>query len=112
MYKYNATVTDVYDGDTITVDIDLGFRSHLKKVKLRLFGIDAPEMRGEERPKGIVTRDWLRSQILGQQIRVHTYKDSTGKYGRWLADIFPIDNQTKSYNEIMVEKNLAIKASY
>ena len=49
MYEYKATVTAVYDADTITVDVDLGFRSHLKKIKLRLFGINAPEVRGIEK---------------------------------------------------------------
>lgn len=112
MYEYNAICTSVYDGDTITVEIDLGFHASMKKMKLRLFGIDAPEMRGPEKVDGKVTRDWLREQILGKKIRVHTLKDKTGKYGRWLANIYPIDNQTTSYNSMMVSKDLAVEASY
>ena len=44
MYRYKATVTDVYDADTITVDVDLGFHAVLRKIKVRLHGINAPEM--------------------------------------------------------------------
>jgi micrococcal nuclease len=112
MYEYHATVVSVYDGDTITVDIDLGFRSHLKKVKLRLFGIDAPEMRGVEKEQGRITRDWLRERILDREVFVRTYKDRTGKYGRWLADVYPIDDQSKSYNQMMIEGGLAEAAIY
>lgn len=88
MYEYRATITDVYDGDTITASIDLGFNSCLSKVKFRLYGIDAPEVRGAERPQGIVTRDWLREQVLGKDVILRSIKDRKGKYGRWLAQIY------------------------
>lgn len=45
MYEYRAIVTDIYDGDTITVDIDLGFHAWQKNMKLRLYGI-MPNMAG------------------------------------------------------------------
>lgn len=45
MYQYNVTVTKVVDGDTIDVDIDLGFSVVLKKQRVRLMGIDTPESR-------------------------------------------------------------------
>ena len=48
MYEYRATVISVYDGDTITVDIDLGFGIVLRKQKLRLYGLNTPEVRGAE----------------------------------------------------------------
>ena len=49
MFEYRAHIIKVYDGDTVTADIDLGFNVILKKQKLRLIGIDAPEIRGAER---------------------------------------------------------------
>ncbi|NIB44855.1 thermonuclease family protein [Pseudomaricurvus alkylphenolicus] len=85
MYTYSATVTGVYDGDTVTVDIDLGLGVWLRGQKIRLFGINAPEVRGKSRSAGIDARDWLRSEILGQSVVLNTIKDKTGKYGRWLA---------------------------
>ena len=51
LYYYRARVKSVYDGDTCTVDIDLGLRVWLKGEKLRLYGINASELRGSERPK-------------------------------------------------------------
>ena len=50
MYEYKATVTKVYDGDTITVDFDLGFGIILKKQTIRLFGINTPEVREQRKP--------------------------------------------------------------
>lgn len=87
MYTYNATVLDVYDGDTVTVEIDLGF-THSFVDKLRLYGINTPEMRGDEKAKGKIVRDIVRDKILGKKITIRTYKDSKGKYGRYLADVF------------------------
>lgn len=112
MYEYHAIITAVYDADTVTAEIDLGFMSHLKKVKLRLYGINAPEVRGEERPEGLKARDWLREQILGKDVFIRTYKDKTGKYGRWLADIYPLDDHSKSYNHMLVEMSHAVEARY
>ncbi len=86
MYEYDAYVTKVYDGDTITVDIDLGFEVWLKGQKLRLIGIDTPEVRGPERPEGILARDALRSMILNKKVRIKSY--GRGKYGRWLSEVF------------------------
>ena len=112
MYEYKAVITDVYDADTVTANIDLGFKSGLRGVKLRLYGIDAPEMRGEEKEAGRVSRDWLRERVLDKEVFLRTYRDRTGKYGRWLADVYPADDQSKSYNDMLVDEGLAVKAKY
>lgn len=88
MYEYNATVTKVYDGDTITVDIDLGLNMIFTGQKIRLFGIDTPEVRGDEREEGLKSRDWLQGMILGKSILIRTIKDKKGKYGRYLGKIY------------------------
>ena len=87
-YKYDATVLSVYDGDTITVEIDLGF--HVKIIQpLRLFDINAPEVTGIDKPKGICSRDWLRCKLpIGTKIIIETIKDAQEKYGRYLANIY------------------------
>lgn len=91
-YTYRARYVRAYDGDTITVDIDLGLNVWLKDQTLRLFGIDTPEVRGAERPEGIKARDHVRSRLQSaEQIIVQTIKDSTGKYGRWLAIVWVDD---------------------
>lgn len=78
----------VYDGDTCTVDIDLGMFTWIRGEKLRLCRINAPELRGPERPTGIPARDHLRKLILGKNVILQTIKDCKGKYGRYLAEIW------------------------
>ena len=56
-------------------------------MKLRLYGIDTPELRGPEREQGLVVRDILREKILDKEVEIHSYKDKQGKYGRYLATI-------------------------
>ena len=87
MYQYKATIIDVYDGDTVTAKVDLGFLIS-QEMKLRLYGIDTPELRGSEREEGLKVRDILREMILDQEVIINTYKDKQGKYGRYLANIF------------------------
>lgn len=108
-YTYNALVTKVYDGDTITVDMDLGFGITMKKRSLRLFGINAPEVRGEQREEGLKSRDWLKAKILGERIIVKTIEDSTGKYGRYLAVVY---FNGVNLNEALVKEGLAEARSY
>ncbi len=86
MYNYKAKIIGVYDGDTVTAVVDLGFL-HSQEMKLRLYGIDTPELRGAEKIEGRKVRDILRGMILDKEVEIHTYKDKQGKYGRYLATI-------------------------
>ena len=106
MYEYRAFVRKVYDGDTITVDIDLGFDVILQAQKIRLSRINAPEIRGESRPDGLKSRDALRSKIGNKWILIKTQKDKKGKYGRWLADIFL---EEENINDWLMTEGLATK---
>jgi micrococcal nuclease len=96
LYEYSAIVTAVYDGDTITVDIDLGFGIWMKDQKIRLYGINTPEIRGVERPLGLVSKSILEQWILNQKIILKTHKDKTEKYGRWLGTILVQDEANKN----------------
>ena len=88
MYEYRAFVRKVYDGDTITCDIDLGVNMIMRNQKLRLVGINTPEVRGESRPEGLKVRDIVRSRISNKWVTIKTHRDKKGKYGRWLAEIY------------------------
>jgi micrococcal nuclease len=112
LYNYEAFVKDVYDGDTITVDIFLGFNVVLSNIKVRLVGIDTPEIRTkdlEEKEKGYETRDWLRERILGKKVLLHTKE--RGKFGRWLGMIWEIDQELpefdNSYNNQLITEGFA-----
>lgn len=114
LYHYRAIVRSVYDGDTCTVDIDLGLRTWVHGEKLRLLRINAPELRGTEREAGLRARDFLRSKIEGKEIFVETIKDRKGKYGRYLAEIWLRDknNVWINVNDLMVEQGHAIYQTY
>ena len=108
-YIYNANVIKIYDGDTITCNIDCGFGIILRKQTIRLYGINTPEIRGENKKEGIISRDKLREKILNKDILLKTIKDKKGKYGRWLGIVY-INNI--NINEWLVENNLAVKKDY
>ena len=108
-FEYKAFVTRVYDGDTITVNIDLGMSVELKGVKLRLARINTPEVRGDERSQGIDSRDWLRAIVLNKFVTVKTIKDGMGKYGRYIAEV--IINGI-NVNDELVKRGLAEYREY
>ena len=113
MYEYRAKVIDVYDGDTITVELDLGFKIK-KEEKIRLAGINTPEVRGEERELGLTSRDRLRELILGKDIVITTFKDKKGKYGRYgryIADIY-LEGDESCINDLLVSEGLAKYQNY
>ena len=95
-------------------DIDLGLNTWVRGEKLRLYRINAPELRGPERPEGLKSRDFLREQIDGKSIIIQTVKDRKGNFGRYLADIWlPKDNGSMvNINDLLVEKGFAEYKSY
>jgi len=106
MFAYKAFVIDVYDGDTITVIADLGF--HIKQtLKIRLAGINTPELKGDEREKGLISKKRLSDLVLGKEIILKTYKDKQEKYGRWLGDVYLPDTSI-SINTILLNEGLAV----
>lgn len=90
MYEYTGVVTNVVDGDTLDIVVDLGFDIHTKK-RVRLLDIDTPEIFGpnsrEEFDRGVEAREFVKKAVLGKKVTLVTHKDKTGKYGRYLADI-------------------------
>jgi len=108
-YIYKARIVSAYDGDTVRADIDLGMEiTHVNQI-LRLYGINAPEMRGDEREAGILARDFLRNAILDKEVILHTHRDKKGKYGRWLATIWL---NGVSVNDLMVGTGHAVFRDY
>ena len=98
-YEYRAKLIRVVDGDTIDFEIDLGLNT-LVRIRTRVFGVDTPETYGEkhdsdEYRKGVVAKAATLSYINESKdddgyVLVKTFKDKTGKYGRWLADVRPL----------------------
>ena len=115
LHHYKAKVLDVYDGDTVRVEIDLGFGMSWKGsdgrgISIRLYGLNTPEVRGSEREQGLISRDRLREQILDQYITLKTIKDKTGKYGRYLGILIKKDGT--NLNEWLISEGLAERREY
>ena len=94
MHEYHCVITKIIDGDTIDVDIDLGFDCWLHKQRIRLHGIDTPESRTrdlEEKKYGLAAKAFVEKFIpLGSTALLNTKEK--GKYGRYLGD-FKVKNQ-------------------
>jgi micrococcal nuclease len=114
LYVYKARVVSVYDGDTCTVNIDLGLHTWIHEEKIRLARINAPEIRGEERQQGLLSRDYLRQLILDRDIILQTIKDNKEKYGRYLGEIWALDDNGEYYNvnDKLVSEGYAIYFQY
>jgi micrococcal nuclease len=121
MYKYKVHVTRIVDGDTVDVDIDLGFGMIYKKQRVRLMGIDTPESRTrdlEEKFYGLQSKAFLKKLLTGSKTYrdIHLVSHDKGKFGRILGELF-IDtimlegvttNAAGNINQIMIDNHHAV----
>jgi len=93
LYWYECHDVRVVDGDTADCgELRLGFNVVLTDIRFRLYGIDAWETRGSEKPKGLLAKQWLVDQIEGKNVIVMSIRDERGKFGRllgvlWLGNV-------------------------
>ena len=89
MYEYRCKIVKIIDGDTVDVDIDLGFGVWMHKERIRLYGIDTPESRTrdlDEKKYGLIAKSWIEKFMpLGSIQTLITQKDKSGKFGRILG---------------------------
>lgn len=111
MFEYYVKkVTKVVDGDTIDVDIDLGFDISFSS-RVRLAGIDTPESRTTdkiEKSLGLESKEYLKKAIdASKTVVIKTEKmDSSEKYGRILGWVF-LDGSEISINQKMINDGYA-----
>ena len=108
MYRYNVAVTRVVDGDTVDVDIDLGFGMTYKKQRVRMMGIDTPESRTrdlEEKFYGKQSKYFLQDLLKDQKIQLVSH--DKGKFGRILGELF-IEGNELSINQQMIDNYHAV----
>jgi micrococcal nuclease len=113
MYRYRAIVLRVIDGDTVDVDLDLGFDVWLRKQRVRLYGIDTPESRTrdlEEKKFGLLAKNFVLEHCpIGSEIIVQTHKDDArGKFGRILGELIVMDG-TLNLNKHMINEHIAVQ---
>jgi micrococcal nuclease len=107
--EYDVTLIKVVDGDTVDVDIDLGFGVCLKDERVRIMGIDTPESRTSDKVEkvfGLAAKNRLK-ELLHEGARLITTEDKSGedmkgKFGRILGDFKTPDG--KLVTDIMIEE--------
>ena len=112
MYEYRCNVLKIVDGDTVDVDIDLGFGVWIKDERVRIMGIDTPESRTSdpiEKKFGLAAKDRLK-QLLGKTAILKTQVDKSGedmkgKFGRILGD-FVVGESTVT--QILISEGHAV----
>ena len=118
MYEYKAKVVHIVDGDTVDVDIDLGFGIWMKDERVRLMGIDTPESRTRdlvEKKFGLASKKRL-TELLDADIVLRTQvnkdgEDMKGKFGRILGDFdvyYAPQDRWMSATEIMILEGHAV----
>jgi micrococcal nuclease len=111
LHTYAANVVSVYDGDTFRADIVLGLDLDMKNQRIRLARIDTPEIKGRTRAGGIGARNFVRERIENKSVILQTIRDSKGRYGRYLAEVWYLDPSTGNYqnlNDELLERGLGI----
>jgi micrococcal nuclease len=110
MFEYFCKVTRVVDGDTIDVNIDLGFQIW-HKARVRMLGIDTPESRTrnlEEKAMGLASKARLKELLKGQNVKISCSKEK-GKFGRVLATVITVakDGTEMDCNTQLIEEGHA-----
>ena len=118
MHEYNCTIRRVVDGDTVDVDIDLGFDTWIHNERVRLYGIDTPESRTrdlEEKKAGLFAKKVVLHYLPeGSKQILRTYKDKVGKYGRVLGEFVIYDSladRQTTINQFMIDHKIGVEYS-
>jgi len=113
MYEYKCKVNKVIDGDTVDVDIDLGFGVVLTDERVRIMGIDTPESRTRDKVEklfGLASKKRLK-ELLSKQCVLKTEinkngEDMKGKFGRVLGDFVASDG--RMITDILIKEGYAV----
>jgi micrococcal nuclease len=108
MYEYDCRIVRVVDGDTVDVDVDLGWSTWRCGERIRLYGIDTPECRtrdAEEKAAGVLAKEFVEETLhVGGTYKLTTKEK--GKFGRYLGVIMLSDKT--SINAALVSEHLAV----
>jgi len=107
MYEYKATIRRVVDGDSIYVDIDLGFDVWLRNQSIRLYGIDTPECRQKDKARkahGLLAKEYVqKALVVGRTYALRTKEK--GKFGRFLGEF---KTGKGAITKLLIKERLAV----
>ena len=110
MYEYKCKMVKVVDGDTVDVDIDLGFGVWMRDQRIRLYGIDTPESRtsdDQEKIYGLAAKDFVVKWTNAGDLSLKTFKDDRGKFGRILGEIWY--GGEHNVNQLLIDNHHAVR---
>ena len=110
MYEYKCKMVKVVDGDTVDVDIDLGFGVWMRDQRIRLYGIDTPESRtsdADEKVYGLAAKDFVVKWTNAGDLSLKTFKDDRGKFGRILGEIWY--GGEHNVNQLLIDNHHAVR---
>jgi len=113
MYEYKCKIIKIVDGDTVDIDLDLGFGVWLRDERVRIMGIDTPESRTSDKVEkvfGLAAKDRLNSLLGSEAILLSQVtkggENMKGKFGRILGDFKTINGDTVT--EILMKEGHAV----
>ena len=108
MYEYKATIRRIVDGDTVDVDIDLGFDCWMHNQRIRLYGVDTPECRQRDKARkahGLLAKAYVQKALIVGEVYALRTKEK-GKFGRYLGEI-KVGRTT--INKLLIKEKLAVE---
>jgi micrococcal nuclease len=103
--NYRAKLIRVIDGDTISLELDVGLNIILKKCNIRMARINAPEVGTEFAQKSI---EFLINLITNKELIVNIKNNAKDKYGRYLGELYVKDNEWVNVSNKMLDNAMAV----
>lgn len=113
LYTYRSELVRVIDGDTVIVNLDLGFDTWVHMQHIRLRGVDTAEMRGgtpATKALALKAKERVIEVLTGKEIILRTGKGKNKTFDRWVADVYyraTEDEAWASLADLLLEENLA-----
>ena len=107
-YTRKAKVVNIVDGDTIDVEIDLGFHATIKE-RVRLLRVNCPEKFGETKEEGLRAKEFATKELLGKEISLITHK--TDSFKRWLGEVYYMNdnNEVRNFSNELLRNGYAVE---
>lgn len=93
-FTFPFYLTRVIDADTLVGDIDLGFKITLFDQRIRLYGVDAPEIRGPEKEEGLIAKNFVENIL--KEFSLYIVSHNYDSFGRILAEVLLVEEASKS----------------
>lgn len=110
LFVYKAKIEKVIDGDTLDVNIDLGFDIWVKN-RIRLYGVNTPETHTSnelEKVQGLKSKEFVQTWVSSySNVVIKTIKDKHEKYGRLLAYVWEDGSESNMLNDLLIKNGLA-----